>query len=147
MMFHVRLGRFRGVVRGVLIMAVREMRVMRRRFMLPVFVVLGRVLVVMRRVLVMFGRCVMMVRCLLGHAFLHSIALSNRLNCGTAYRGSARLRAHDFPGNKTACPYFSGMRMAARQLIHTTQGEPTRTAALQLLRPCVDLAYHAYYHF
>jgi hypothetical protein len=52
MMFHVRLSRFRGVVRGVLIMAVREMRVMRRRFMLPVFVVLGRLLVVMRRVLV-----------------------------------------------------------------------------------------------
>jgi hypothetical protein len=72
--FHVRLCRFRGVMRGVLMMAVREVRVMRRRFMLPVFVVLGRLLVVMCRVLVVFGCCVMMLRCLLRHAILHAIA-------------------------------------------------------------------------
>jgi hypothetical protein len=82
-------------MRCMLMMAVCEVCVMRRRFVLPVFVVLGRLLVVTRRVLVMFGRCVMMLRCLLRHAFLHAIALSNRLNCNTAYRGPATLRAHE----------------------------------------------------
>jgi hypothetical protein len=56
-----------GVVRRVLMMAVREVRVVRRHFVLAVFVMLGGELVMARRVFVMFGCCVMMFRCNFRH--------------------------------------------------------------------------------
>jgi hypothetical protein len=61
--FDVRLRGLGGVVRSVLMMAVREVRVMRGCFMLAVFVVLGGFLVMTSRVLVMLGCCVMVFCC------------------------------------------------------------------------------------
>lgn len=61
--FDVRLRGLGGVVRSVLMMAVREVRVMRGCFMLAVFVVLGGFLVMTSRVFVMLGRCVMVFCC------------------------------------------------------------------------------------
>jgi hypothetical protein len=60
--FDVRLGGFGGVMRSVLVMAVRQVRVMRGGFMLARFVMLGGFLVMASRVFVMFG-CGVMVLC------------------------------------------------------------------------------------
>lgn len=77
---NVRLG---GVMAGVLMIAVREVGVMRGGFVLARFVVLGGFLMVARRVLVMFGCCVMVFRCF-WHAFPPTIALS-AIECGASY--------------------------------------------------------------
>ncbi len=61
--FDMRLGGFGGVVRSVLMMAVREMRVMRGHFVLAVFMVPGGFPVMTSRVFVMLGCCVVMFRC------------------------------------------------------------------------------------
>jgi hypothetical protein len=63
----VRLGGFGGVMRSVLMMAVREMRVMRGQFVLAVLVVLGGGFMMARRMFMMLGRCVMMLCCYFGH--------------------------------------------------------------------------------
>jgi hypothetical protein len=59
----VRLGGFGSV----LMMAVREMRVMRGQFVLAVLVVLGGGFMMARRMFMMLGRCVMMLCCYFGH--------------------------------------------------------------------------------
>jgi hypothetical protein len=81
--FHVRLGGLGGVVAGVLMMAVREVGVMRCGFVLACFVMLGGFLVMARRVFVMLGCCVMVFGCF-GHAFPPTIALS-AIECGACY--------------------------------------------------------------
>jgi hypothetical protein len=61
--FDVGLGGFGGVVRSVLMMAVREVRVVRGGFVLSRFVVLGGLLVMASCVFVMLGCCVVMFCC------------------------------------------------------------------------------------
>jgi hypothetical protein len=66
-MRYVMLGRFRGVVGGVVRVALRGVRVVGRHFVFPVFMMRGRFAVVLRREFVMFGCLVMMFRCFLRH--------------------------------------------------------------------------------
>ncbi len=61
--FHVRLGGLGGVMAGVLMMAVREVGVMRGGFVLACFVMLGGFLVMARRVFVVLGCCVVVFGC------------------------------------------------------------------------------------
>jgi hypothetical protein len=61
--FDVRLRGLGGVMRSVLMMAVREMRVVRGGFVLPCFVMLGGFFVMTGRVFVVFGCRVMMFSC------------------------------------------------------------------------------------
>lgn len=60
----VRLGGFRRVMHGVLMVAVRQVRVMPSRFVSALFVMLCGFLMVTRGVLVMLGCLVMMFCCL-----------------------------------------------------------------------------------
>jgi hypothetical protein len=66
-MFHVKLGRFRRVMRGVVQMSLSRVGVMRGRFVIPRFVMLGGFTMMMGRVFVVFRRFLMMLRRLFGH--------------------------------------------------------------------------------
>jgi hypothetical protein len=67
-MLDVRLGCFGGVVRGMVMMAVGQVRVMRGQLMSAGLVMVRCFLVVPRCVFVMFCCLVMMFRCLFGHS-------------------------------------------------------------------------------
>jgi hypothetical protein len=56
-----------GVVRSVLVMTVREVRVMSGHLVLAIFVMLGGQLVMSSRVFVMLRCCVVMLRCNFRH--------------------------------------------------------------------------------
>lgn len=66
----VRLGGFRRVMHGVVVMAVSGVGVMRGEMMVSGFMVLGGFAVVASCVFVMFGGFVVMLGCLLGHVGL-----------------------------------------------------------------------------
>jgi hypothetical protein len=66
-MLDVQLGRLRGVMRGMVQMALRGVRVVRRRFMVVSFVMCRRFAMVPSRMVMMFGRFVVMFCRLLGH--------------------------------------------------------------------------------
>lgn len=68
-MFDVRLGRFGSVMRGVLVVAMSQMRVVRRRLVVPFFMVPGGFPVMARRVFVMFSCFLMMLHSCMGHRF------------------------------------------------------------------------------
>jgi hypothetical protein len=61
----VRLGCFFRMMRGMVLMALRGVRVVRSRLMIACFVVLGRLAMVPGRALVMLRRFQMVLRCLL----------------------------------------------------------------------------------
>jgi hypothetical protein len=66
-MLDVQLGGLRGVMRGMVNMALRGVRVVRRRFMVVSFVMYCGFAMVTSRMLMMFGRFVVMFCRLLGH--------------------------------------------------------------------------------
>jgi hypothetical protein len=66
-MFDVSLGGFRGVVRGVMMMAMRQVRVMRGEMMIAGFVMARGFAMVARSVLMVFGCFVVVLSGLLGH--------------------------------------------------------------------------------
>jgi len=66
-MLRVRLGRLRRVVHGVLRVPMRDMRVVRRCFVLASLVVLRGMAMMIGRVLVMLGGLMMVLRCLFRH--------------------------------------------------------------------------------
>ena len=74
MSFHVVLGGFIGVVGGVGVMTLRNMRMMAGRFVIAVLVVLGSLSVVVGGLLVMLSRLAMVMRCFLRHDVFLSLA-------------------------------------------------------------------------
>jgi hypothetical protein len=66
-MLHVELGRFRRVMRGVMQMSLCRVGVVRGRFVIARFVMLGSLAMMMGRVFVVLSRFLMMLRCLFGH--------------------------------------------------------------------------------
>jgi hypothetical protein len=77
-MFHVRLGRFGGVMCGVCEMPVGAVGMMSGRFMVARLVVLCRFAMVPRRMLVMFSCLVMVFRCVFGHDFSSAWKMGRR---------------------------------------------------------------------
>ena len=72
MFFEVCLGGLGAVVHGMMSVALGDLGVMGRLFVMPSRMMLGRFMVVLRRLLVMLGRFAVMLRCFLGHeSFLH----------------------------------------------------------------------------
>jgi hypothetical protein len=76
-MLGVRLGGFRGMVRGVMKMPLGGVRVVRGRLVVSGFVVLCGFFMVTRRVLVVLGGLLMVLCCLLGHK--SSLRLNSRV--------------------------------------------------------------------
>ncbi len=66
-MFHVTLSGFRRVMHGVLVMAMRRMRVVSRSFVIAALVMFRRVSMMLGGVLVVLGRLAMMRSRFLGH--------------------------------------------------------------------------------
>jgi len=83
----VRFSRFRSVVRGMLVVAVSQMCMMRGQFVAAGFVVLCCFLMVARRMFVVLGGLMMMFRCLLGHEVPPRRCRARNLRDGTAMRG------------------------------------------------------------
>jgi hypothetical protein len=69
-MLGVKLGCFRGVMRGVMMMAVGHLGVMRGQMVIAGFVVPRGFAMMTRRVVMMFGCFLVMRNCLLGHFVL-----------------------------------------------------------------------------
>jgi hypothetical protein len=66
-MLHMELGRLRSMMRGVVQMPLRRVGVVRGRFVIARFVMLGGLAMMMGRVFVVLSRFLMMLRCLFGH--------------------------------------------------------------------------------
>jgi hypothetical protein len=79
-MLDVRLGSFRGVMRGMMKMPLRRMSVVGGRFVVPSFVMLGRFAMMLCRVVVMLRRFGVVLRCLLGH--MSSLVRSGQTDAG-----------------------------------------------------------------
>ncbi len=89
--FCVQFGRFTGVVRRVLMVALRRVRVMRGRGVIAFLVVLRGLAMVMRRLLMVFRRVTMVLCCLSGHGsplFACQDCLLRRLRLGPLYYGN-----------------------------------------------------------
>jgi hypothetical protein len=71
----VQFGRFRGVMRGVLVMPVCGVRVVRRRFVIFALVMPRCFAMMTRRVLVVFRCLMMMFRCVFRHSSSHNSGL------------------------------------------------------------------------
>jgi hypothetical protein len=81
-MLDVRLGCFGGVVRGMVVMAVGQVRVMRGQFVSAGLVMVSCFLVVPGCMFVMFCCLVMMFRCLLGHSESSNGVAASVMECG-----------------------------------------------------------------
>jgi hypothetical protein len=82
--FEVVLSGFAGVVRGVHLVSMGHLRVMRRRFVVAFLMVLGSFFVVVGGMLMMLGCLVMMVRCFLRHKVFLSLARFRDASLGLA---------------------------------------------------------------
>jgi hypothetical protein len=92
-MLDVQLGGLRGVMRGMVKMALRGVRVVRRRFMVVSFVMYCGFAMVPSRMLMMFGRFVVMFCRLLGHES-SSLILVNGAALGCHWQDVACSQVH-----------------------------------------------------
>jgi hypothetical protein len=74
MMLDVVFGGFRRMMSGMLLVPMREMRMMRRFFVSPGVMLLGGLFMMMRGMLVMFGCFLVLLRCVFGHCLLLRIS-------------------------------------------------------------------------